>query len=1102
MNLTPHLAKAWGVLALVACCAALVSCKKEYDFEREDTPTRSLGHELFVIWKDTAELSPENPSQKTQMLDDNYIEFVDAIDTIAPEDDLEAIDQFLINLLKVVDEGILPAITRKLQAVIEKAVQDDALLRALATPTGPDTDSFVENGAPDNFLGHASGYPRLPELLGMVSRIAVENDGVTDEGVRTFEEPAAISDMTRVLARELREATPSDEEPLAITLRDMALSEDPEYAADQAVAPMYVVLFDERGYPLAAPDGAGGVSFPFVDNDGDGLADLNPAGEFVYQNGNSGMLEPFALTDDPGSPVVRDAFGRATLPGGQFAFQYVDIHSTGLGFLVREFQPLSAKDTLYDMLVAFQTVMGPKTVHTDEIGGYEGYAADQPLNQLTYSLVHMMATPAMPEVMEDLAILMERHPDAIAALMYEMDNMVEILNKHNVEMDDRQTMAYDALPYLQEIAADPLLFADVMAAMEKPIFVKTGEPLALMLRYKDSDTIPATGGAYDSCFLSCEATHEIGTLNRYNCIRNCPNSELFSEAYDPAVPETERGRAQLQKFLHLIHDTAGVPYSMAIKEASLNGSPLPDLPPLLHLEGAGEAFMASVAGNLDLAEQVPDEVWASDLGDLLDLLGADAGSVASLLSTLSPLFGTELDERPRPHQITRLFNQKDLRFETDSIILDVYDPVCKDGHVMANHLAYGLFLGEASGAIDTIHPMAVAFSAHKKEWVLAGLFGVLHNHYTSDPSLYKKANGNDSEMKGGNLRVYEESLEELMSNEDFFLALHNFSLAVRDVEQSTGRPVKENLRQLLAHALKEDGFRKHNGDDFIIIDDGRTVSNPTRMHVMIDAVGEASIRLKQVPETRRRLRAAVGNLIDVMVGAEKPSAGQPRFKRTGSPALAADSMRYIANLAREKQAAGLFVPWLEVQVAGDLEELWTSRLLASLVDLASNTLENEADVELIDDFLAYMLATPQGRAHTLSAIYKLLVQSVNSDVWLPISRFLADAVDPDAQWETEPFREVPILTLGAQMLKKTLEYDPQNTGIFMIHRALLQPPGKREPWDVLVDMIAAYFSPDPLAEQLQTPEDYRHFMLELNDYMGDDLHGVERLYELVSRRQR
>jgi hypothetical protein len=210
----------------------------------------------------------------------------------------------------------------------------------------------------------------------------------------------------------------------------------------------------------------------------------------------------------------------------------------------------------------------------------------------------------------------------------------------------------------------------------------------------------------------------------------------------------------------------------------------------------------------------------------------------------------------------------------------------------------------------------------------------------------------------------------------------------------------------------------------------------------------------------------------------------------------------MADLARERQAEGRLIPWLEDELTDDMETFWKSRVLVSLVDLASNTLENDADKELIDDFVLYLLATPEGRAHTLSAIYTLLVQSVNADVWLPIGRFLADAVDPDARWETEPFREVPILTLAAQMLKKTLEYDPDNTGIFMINRALEKPAGKPVPWDVLVDMIAAYFSPDPLADQLQTPEDYRVFMLELNDYMGDDRHGIERLYELVSRRQR
>ncbi len=1091
---------AWCLLAGIVL-GSLMGCHKEYDFEREDTPTRTLGHELFVIWKKDAERAAVNAEAKTQMLDDHYIEFVEAVDTVAPEDQLEEVDTFLQNVLAVVDEGILPAITRRLQMLLLEALDDVALLAALATPTGPDAESFVSVDSPPNLAGYVTAYPRLPAFLAMISRIGLENDGVNADGLLDPEESEAVTNITRELVQALEGAETEDDESLAVTLRDMALMPDNRYMADEDLTPIWAVLYDDRGYPLPAMiDGE--VGYPFVDEDGDGFADLNANGEFVYQNGGAGKLEPFSRTESIDDPVVRDEFGRALHPNGDLIYQYVDLHNTGLGFLVREFQPLSAQDTLYDMLVAFQTIMGPKTVQSDEDGAYQGYSNDHPLADLTHATVHLMELPQMPSLMRGLAELMERKPEALARLFYQLDRVIDILNEHpSAEMSDDQTLIYDLMPHLEEIAADPGLFADVLWAFRQPISTKTGESMGTLLRFRDNDARPEEGGPYDSCFHQCRERHEIGTLPRYSCIRACPNEEIFSEPMDFDAPESERGRSLLQKFLHLVRDASGVEYRMSIKEASIDGSDLPELPPLLALPGAGEAYLRSIAGMLDLADYVPDEVWSSDLGDLLDLLGVSSGDVASLLSTLSPLFGAELDRVPRPDQITRLFNQEDLRFATERVVLDIDDPVCKDDFVMSQHLAYGLFVGEASGTIDTIYPLAVAFANHNAESTLAGIFSTIHDHYAGDASLYRTRSGQPSRMKASNIRSYERALEEILTDDELFIALNEFAIAVHEVETETGIPMTEDLRAFLRHGLAE-GFETRAGEDFIIIDDGRTLTGPSRLAVLAHSIGEASRRLEEVPETRKRLRTAAGNVADVAIGAEKDTNGEPRFKRPGSPALAAHLTRYLASRAEDRIADGSFSDWLSVDVVETLDEFWTSRMLVGFVDLASNTLENDADRELIDDFVEYLFGSPEGRAQVAIATHQFMVSSINSEVWVPVAKFLAKALDPDRDWAVEPYGRTPMLTLGAELLARTLENDPQNTGIFLINRGLERQTGSDAPFTVLLDMIAAYFSPDPLAEQLQSPEDYRIFFNELAKYLEDDVHGVERLYELVGRRQR
>ena len=1093
-------------LSISAVVLLLISCHTEYSFEQEKVELDTLGAELWKVWHKDAIRAVENAEAKGVMLEQEYTPFVTAVDTIAPEDQLTAIDKFMSNLLTLVDDGIVPGLTRKLIIALREAAQNIELLAALATPTGPEAESFVSEDTNPNLLGYITGYPNLVPFLRFQTRIMLENDGFTDEGARTFEEDAGISDLVRVLSNELAEQTDPNEEPLAVTVRDMLLFEDSAFLSPDNPPPAFAALFDDRGYPLPAVQEDGSLPFPFTDADGDGRADIQD-GKFVLTSGASVEMRPFAaaVEADINEPVTRDSFGRALGANGDPVFEYVDLHKTGLGFMLRQQYRMSTEDTLYDMLGAFKTIMGQKQVYTDEIGGYDGYAQEQPLMDMSHALIHTIDTPGLPDFLEGVSEMSRRHPQALARLFWSIDNMIDILNADpKYEMRDNQTIVYDLLPYLHEISSDPALWADVMAALRDPISAKQGAAYATMLKHRDSNTVPVKDGPYDSCFQRCKGQFEIGTTSRFDCIRSCPQGELFSDPMDFNAVESPQTISIFQKMQHLLRDASDKPYVMAIENASLDGDPLVEVPPLLAMEEQGVAFMRALAGNLDLADSVPADLWDTDFGELLVLFGVGPGDVAGVVATISDLFGAHLDRNPTPDQITRLFNQPDIKFETmggeHDIILDPADPECHDGYVLSQHLAYVLYSAEGSGAIDTLYPLAKAFSDHGREDILLNIMIVLHDHYAGNGEVYRTAAGGPSPMKAANLRSYEPAMVEIFEKGELFEALYDFSAAQHEVELTSGIPVTEALRQIVEKGTNPSNYTNRRGENFVNINDGRTVNNASALHHLLAAMDEASARLDEDPEAKEKLDDAVGAMAKIMVGTKRELGAPPQFEDPGSVVFTAHITQYLANKAREKQAQGQLSPWLQQDVLADIEQLWRSRTLAALIDLADEALTDPADKEIVDGFMAYLLGSPAGQAQTLVAVHQMLVRSIADDRWLPIARYLSSVIDPDREWETTPYGPVSMVTLGALLLKKTLDADPDNTGIFLIHRGLKRPLYGDAPFTTVVDVIARYLSPNPLNETFETANDYQHFLIEMADYMADDVHGAERLYELVDRR--
>ena len=1087
------------VCAVTVCAAGLAGCLVEYDFEREPQQLGTLGEEVHAIWLKDAARAPEDAEKKAQLLETRRAEFVGAVDTVAPPAELAAIDGFLQGTLGMIDDGTLPGLTRKTRVALQEASRDEQLLRALGDASRPQPADFISPIAAPDLIGYVTAYPNLRELGLKGSRLVLDNDGFTDAGEPNPGEPNGVSELVRELSIALEGVDAAQiGDPLAILVRDLLLNEDERFAVADATRPLYVAIYDTRGLPRPNPEVADEL---FMDADADGRPDVNAAGEFMTPGGGTIPAEAFA---DQSGLLTSDPYGRAR-SRERFAFDYIDLNETGLAFLIREYAALAEQDVLTDLLATLRVIMGPTIIHEDARGPYRGFNPDNPLMDLSWGLVHALAYDGLPDLMQATADFMAEGDRQIAGVVVGLEEGVEIAKRYpEAELEPTETMLFDMIPVLHEIAQDPALWRDFMNALGDPITPRVGDAMVTLLSYRNTKAEVTIGGPYDACFQGCKDTHTLGSVERFECIRTtCPTGEIFQEPMDYSAPETPESRSQLQAIWHLMWGLSGVPYEMSLDEVRIGGNTTPMPPPLIALPGGAEAFLRSVAGNLTLAEAVPEELFTgNEIGPILNAFGISAENIAGMVEFLSQLFGVKLSREPTPDQLTRMFTQEDIAYREGETLIDVAEPVNADGYKLAEGLADGLFEAEASGLIDAIYPVAKAFSDHDKEHLLLELFSVLHMHYPRDPTVYRTKDGRQSPSQAANLRSFEPVIRDLLAEGRLLQGLYELSVQLQRVEEVKGVDLTEQLRVFVLHATRPGSLTTRDGSDFINLPDGRTARDLTPMHILAYALDQVSARVKEDPQAPERLRRAVGALMDLALAAEWPAGEQPRFVKDGSVALTIGTTQYLADQARKKRDAGQLRSWLLEDAYGFLDELWTSRLLNGLVLIAEQLLEDPDNRAVLDDLTAYLVGTPRGREHTTMIAYQLVLRSVNTQVWVPLAQSLSRILDPDRDWGTGRRARLPILSHGALALEGIMQSDPDGVGIALINRGLERPGEQKAPLFIIGDVLAQYFRVDPSDTGQLGPEDYREFFTEMAAWMADEAKGLEQLYDLVDLRVR
>jgi len=378
--------------------------------------------------------------------------------------------------------------------------------------------------------------------------------------------PPLVADRDPALERDVLNRPRSTAE----VLQQLLLVEDPLLGGG---APRYIVRRDQRGVASVALVG-GAVPPPFVDQDGDKLADIDELGRFITRDGAPAPT-PFPSTAEQ-TPTSRDQLGRATSAGGRLVYDYVDTNHTFVAALLEDLKPLvnpnpsDQHETLMDAIAGLQPLLGDRRpaearypADARESAAVVAYDRFNPetsaVLDLAWAAGQMLGDPTIDDTLALTRKLFAEHPADMARLVGAMLKAKEIADRHAEATLSARSTFWDELIQVginiaraPAVAGRPPLLEDLLIALAADDARPFKDVLAMQMSHKDLvsyNRLDINGPP-----LSYPPGPSAGVDVDH------PNG-IFSMWYTPVdrtQPDTGTNRSFFQRYLQLIHDTNDV----------------------------------------------------------------------------------------------------------------------------------------------------------------------------------------------------------------------------------------------------------------------------------------------------------------------------------------------------------------------------------------------------------------------------------------------------------------------------------------------------------------------------------------------------------------
>jgi hypothetical protein len=399
--------------------------------------------------------------------------------------------------------------------------------------------------------------------------------GVGREEMRTATAPATLAPLTAAAdpMLPLRELLSRPRTTLEL-LRTVALQTDSAFDVGLA-SPRYLVQRDPRAY-AAVSLSQGAVPAPFVDADGDGLADVDALGRFVTTTGQP-VPSPFFSPD--GVDGARDADGRAIGAVTPTLYGYMDVGTTFVASLedhlrsLADPDPTHGREALLNLLGGAYVLFGDRDAAPTTTRQYPpdpsssspsqpvtlSYRAFHPETSPLVDLLHavgvLFSDPAIDDALDLLRTLVHDHPHETARLVGLALRIKAIADAHPEAHIPAASTLWDEL--LDSLAA----IADVQDNIGGGGIL---EDLMLALAQDKTAQLQSTFAAYIQFHDDLTYNHNSTAGGLMNAL-NGPAWDVVSGDTQPlhtpvdrSQPDVGANRSSFQKFIQLLHDANGL----------------------------------------------------------------------------------------------------------------------------------------------------------------------------------------------------------------------------------------------------------------------------------------------------------------------------------------------------------------------------------------------------------------------------------------------------------------------------------------------------------------------------------------------------------------